>query len=76
MADLRSYTDLELTDLLKSGNQAAFTEIYERRLSKVMNLYEIPHIPYYLLLDKTGKILASTSDGTIIDDQLKKIYGE
>lgn len=30
MADLRSYTDPALTDLLKSGNQAAFTEIYER----------------------------------------------
>jgi thiol-disulfide isomerase/thioredoxin len=47
-----------------------------QRLSKVMNLYQIPHIPYYLLLDKNGKILASTSDGTIIGDQLKKIYGE
>ena len=47
-----------------------------QRLSKVMNLYEIPHIPYYLLLDKNGKIVLSTSDGTIIDDQLKKIYGE
>lgn len=47
-----------------------------QRLSKAMNLYQIPHIPYYLLLDKSGKILASTSDGTIIGDQLKKIYGE
>jgi RNA polymerase sigma-70 factor (family 1) len=30
MADYRSHTDVELTNLLKSGDQAAFTGIYER----------------------------------------------
>jgi len=46
------------------------------RLSRTMDLYQIPHIPYYLLLDKNGKILASTSDGNIINNELKKIYEE
>jgi RNA polymerase sigma-70 factor (ECF subfamily) len=30
MATYNSYTDVELTDLLKSGNHAAYTEIYDR----------------------------------------------
>jgi thiol-disulfide isomerase/thioredoxin len=43
---------------------------------KVIGLYETPHIPYYFLLDKNGKILAATSDEIEIGNQLKKIYGE
>jgi RNA polymerase sigma-70 factor (family 1) len=35
MADYRSHTDQELTDFLKSGDHAAFTEIYNRYWDKL-----------------------------------------
>ena len=36
MPDYSAYTDLELTDLLKSGDQLAFTEIYNRYWDKLV----------------------------------------
>ncbi len=35
MLDFKTHTDLELADLLKSGDQAAFTEIYNRYWEKM-----------------------------------------
>jgi thiol-disulfide isomerase/thioredoxin len=44
--------------------------------AKVGTLYMTTFIPFYVLLDKEGKILVYTGDEDKIDAKLKEIYGE
>jgi thiol-disulfide isomerase/thioredoxin len=44
--------------------------------AKVGTLYMTTFIPFYVLLDKEGKILVYTGDESKIDAKLKEIYGE
>jgi len=44
--------------------------------AEVGSLYMTTFIPFYVLLDKDGKILVYTGDETKIDEKLKEIYGE
>jgi len=48
----------------------------KRMPSKVGSLYMTTAIPFYVLLDKEGKIMVYTNDETKIDEKLKEIYGE
>jgi len=44
--------------------------------AKVGTLYMTTFIPFYVLLDKEGKILVYTGDESKIDAKLKEIYGD
>jgi thiol-disulfide isomerase/thioredoxin len=44
--------------------------------AEVGSLYMTTSIPFYVLLDKEGKILVYTNDETKIDEKLKEIYHE
>lgn len=44
--------------------------------AKVASNYMTTFIPFYVLLDKEGKILVYTGDKAKIDEKLKEIYGE
>lgn len=43
--------------------------------AKVGSLYMTTYIPFYVLMDKDGKILVYTGDENKIDDKLKEIFG-
>jgi len=43
--------------------------------AKVGSLYMTTYIPFYVLLDKDGKILAYSGDENKIDDKLKELFG-
>jgi thiol-disulfide isomerase/thioredoxin len=43
--------------------------------SKVGSLYMTTYIPFYVLLDKEGKVLLYTSNETEIDEKLKEVFG-
>ena len=47
----------------------------KNRPARVISLYMINTIPHYVLLDKEGKILISTSDEHQVDDKLAEIFG-
>jgi thiol-disulfide isomerase/thioredoxin len=44
--------------------------------AEVGSLYMTTYIPFYVLLDKEGKILVYTDNEAKIDEKLKEIYGE
>jgi thiol-disulfide isomerase/thioredoxin len=43
--------------------------------SKVGSLYMTTYMPFYVLLDKEGKVLVYSSDENKIDDKLKEVFG-
>jgi thiol-disulfide isomerase/thioredoxin len=43
--------------------------------ARVGSLYMVHYIPFYLLLDKEGKILVYSSDESKIDEKLKELFG-
>ena len=43
--------------------------------AKVGSLYMTTYIPFYVLLDKDGKVLVYSGDENKIDDKLKEIFG-
>ncbi|SDD38547.1 Thiol-disulfide isomerase or thioredoxin [Mucilaginibacter pineti] len=43
--------------------------------SRIGSLYMTTYIPYYVLLDKEGKILVSSGDEKKIDEKLKEVFG-
>jgi thiol-disulfide isomerase/thioredoxin len=50
-------------------------EFPKRMPGKVSSLYMTSFIPFYVLLDKEGKILVYSGDEAKIDEKLKEIYG-
>lgn len=44
--------------------------------ARVGTLYMVHYIPFYVLLDKQGKILVSSDDEAKIDEKLKEIFGK
>jgi thiol-disulfide isomerase/thioredoxin len=43
--------------------------------AKVGSLYMTTYIPFYVLLDKDGKVLVYSADENKVDDKLKEIFG-
>jgi hypothetical protein len=43
--------------------------------AKVGSLYMTTYIPFYVLLDKDGKVLVYSGDENKIDSKLKEIFG-
>jgi hypothetical protein len=44
--------------------------------SAVVKLYNFNGIPYTVLIDKDGKILAKNLRGTALEQKLKEVFGE
>jgi len=46
----------------------------EKEGARVSELFEIPSLPFYILVDKDGKVIVSSSDEEAITQKLKQIF--
>jgi hypothetical protein len=55
--------------------QALDTYTGENNFADVTGSYGIQAIPYTLLLDKAGKVIAINPEPPVLDKRLKKLFG-